>query len=102
LGGLGQIFVQQRLPPELPRATGPRQGTHKKADILNYTEYLLTALGAKIFFNEQSCSKTGWFFGMFLFSVFVVGLCLGVSLVKAKQNKKQHNHKDQKSTKNNR
>ena len=33
LGGLGQIFVQQRLPPELPRATGPRQGAHKRTDI---------------------------------------------------------------------
>ena len=27
LGGLGQIFVQQRLPPELPRATGQRKRT---------------------------------------------------------------------------
>merc|ERR1711953_1156163 len=33
LGGLGQIFVQQRLPPELPRATGPRQGAHKSPNI---------------------------------------------------------------------
>ena len=33
LGGLDQIFVQQRLPPELPRATGPRQGAHKRTDI---------------------------------------------------------------------
>ena len=33
LEGLGQIFVQQRLPPELPRATGPRQGAHKRTDI---------------------------------------------------------------------
>ena len=33
LGGLGQIFVQQRLPPELPRAPGPRQGAHKSPNI---------------------------------------------------------------------
>ena len=33
LGDSGQIFVQQRLPPELPRATGPRQGAHKSPNI---------------------------------------------------------------------
>ena len=42
LGGSGQIFVQQRLPPELPRATGPPQGAHKRTNIF-----------AKIF--EKNC-----------------------------------------------
>ena len=37
LGGLGQIFVQQRLPPELPMATGPPQGAHKSPNILTKT-----------------------------------------------------------------
>ena len=33
LEGLGPTFVQQRLPPELPRATGTPQGAHKRTDI---------------------------------------------------------------------
>ena len=32
LEGLGQPFVQQRLPPQLPRATGTPQGAHKRTD----------------------------------------------------------------------
>ena len=32
LEGLGQPFVQQRLPLQLPRATGSPQGAHKRTD----------------------------------------------------------------------
>ena len=46
LGGLGQIFVQQRLPPELPRATRPRQGAHKRTDIF------------RLFFLSPGCPKS--------------------------------------------
>merc|ERR1711953_1623968 len=46
LGGLGQILVQQRLPAELPRATGPRQGAHKRTDIF------------RLFFLSPGCPKS--------------------------------------------
>ena len=45
LGGSGQIFVQQRLPPELPRATGPPQGAHKRTNI--FTKKLKKIVASK-------------------------------------------------------
>ena len=46
LGGLGHIFVQQRLTPELPRATRPHQGAHKRTDIF------------RLFFLSPGCPKS--------------------------------------------
>ena len=45
LGGSGQIFVQQRRPPELPRATGPPQGALKRTKI--FTKKLKKIVASK-------------------------------------------------------
>ena len=47
LGGLNPTFVQQRLPPELPRASGAPQGAHKRTDI--FTKLLCIFWGAARF-----------------------------------------------------